>query len=254
MPTTIEILLKANTTQATAGLKSFTGGLNQVVQGLTGFSLSGLGVTASIVGIGNELKKSIAQYSEYATSMGKAAALSGITADEMSRLTQAADDVFVSQERLTTGFNMALKNGFVPTIENLAKLSDELLAIQDPAARAERASKIFGRGWAEMAPFILQGGDAIRKGTAAIEDGLIVTDDAVAQNIKYKQALDQFNDSITAVKNNLVSGLIPGMTGSLDVFNKNITAMQNGVPLWEILKQNQIDYAVLESLTTLERL
>jgi hypothetical protein len=138
MANIVDITIKANTTQAQAGLKSFMGGLNQVVQGLTGFSFSALGGVGALVALGNEMKKAVAEYSAYATEIGKAASLSGITADEMSRLAQAADDVFVSQSALTTAFGMALKNGFVPTIDNLAKLSDELIAMKDPAQRAAR--------------------------------------------------------------------------------------------------------------------
>jgi hypothetical protein len=216
MANIVDIILKANTAQATAGIKGFGKELDNVVRGLTGFSLSGIGVTAAIVAMGNELKKAVNEYSDYATAMGKAAELSGITAEEMSRLVQAADDVFVSQEKLTAGFNMALKNGFVPTIENLAKLSDELLAIEDPAQRAEKASKIFGRQWAELAPFLLQGGDAIRRNTAAIEDGLIVTDQAVQENLKYKKSIDDWNDSITALKNTIAGGLLPILTTSMN--------------------------------------
>lgn len=252
MANVIDILIKANTTQATSSLKQFGGSVNQVVQGLTGFSLSGLTVTAGLVAIGNELKKAVNEYSDYATAIGKAAEISGVTAEEMSRLAQAADGVFVSQDALTRSFQMALKNGFVPTIENLAKLSDELLAITDPAQRAEKAAKIFGSGWAEIAPFILQGGDAIREGTATIEDGLIVTDQAIKQNIKYKQQIDALNDSVTALKNTLVSGLIPVMAGSLKIFNDNIAALRAGIPLWEVLRNNQAQYAALEAQVAFE--
>ena len=61
---------------------------------------------------------------------------------------------------------MALKNGFIPTIDNLAALSDRLLAIDDPALRAAEASKIFGKSYADMMPFLMAGGDAIRDVTA----------------------------------------------------------------------------------------
>lgn len=232
MASVIDILLRANTQQATTGMKKFAGSLDEVVRGLTGFSVSGLTATAAVVGVANEIKKAVKEYSEYATAIGKAAELSGIGAEEMSRLAQAADDVFVSQEALTRSFQMGLKNGFVPTIDNLAKLSDELVAMTDPAARAEKASEIFGRQWAEIAPFILQGGDAIREGTAAIEEGLIVTDEAVEQNIKYKESLDAWNDSITAVKNTLGADFLPILTDVLDLMNQLPKTTDTNVDAW----------------------
>jgi hypothetical protein len=202
MAQTVDILVRATTSQAQAAL----GTLSRVFEAIY-----------------QDVKKAVDEYSRYAFEIGKAAKLTGITAEEMSRLAQAADDAFVSQEALTRAFQMALKNGFTPTIDNLAKLSDELLAMENPSDRAAAAAKIFGRGWAEIAPFILQGGDAIRKSTDAIADGLIVTDKSVEENIKYKQAVDNLNDQMQALSYTAGKTLVPALTQVLIVTTNLLT-------------------------------
>ncbi len=111
---------------------------------------------------------------------------------------------------------MALKNGFTPTIDNLAALSDELLAIQDPTARAAKASEIFGKSYADMMPFLLAGGDAIRDTTDSISDNLVVTAEAAQQAKEYKDALDSLGDAWVGLKNKLGQFAVPALT---DVIN-----------------------------------
>jgi len=148
----------------------------------------------------------------------------------MSRLTQAADDFRVEQSVLESAMALALKNGFVPTIENIAKLSDEYIAIEDPAQRAEFASKIFGRSYAELTPMLLQGGDAIRAGTAAIADNLVVTEKAVRENTKYIAAQDNLADSWQGLKNAAGQFLLPYATALLE-------GTVAGDNFWEMMKR-----------------
>jgi len=222
----VSILLKVKD-QASApikGLKSNLDKLNnstlgKTIEGLTGFNLASVTAAGAVVGLTKFLGESVKDWSAYAEQMDKSAKLSGVSAEEMSRLTQAADDFRVSQEALKTAMGMALKNGFTPTIDNLAKLSDEFIAIKDPADRAALASGIFGRGWQEIAPLLLKGGDAIRSGTAAIADNLVVTDEAVKQNQEYIKAMDDLQDAWTGIKNTAAQGLIPALTNVLQALN-----------------------------------
>lgn len=186
--------------------------LNDTVKELTGFSLGSLtvgGILATTVG---HLKKVTAEWSQYAEGIQKAADLSGISTEEMSRLTQAADDFRVEQSALQSAMAMALKNGFVPTIDNIAVLSDELIAIEDPAERAQRASAIFGKQWQEIAPLLLKGSTAIKAQAAAVDDSLIVTEQAAKENKEYIEAMDELDDAMTGFNNMLARGVIPSWT------------------------------------------
>jgi len=180
-------------------------------------ALGTAGVMGAAVAVGNFIKKSVTDWSAYAESIQKAAQNAGVSTEEMSRLIQASDDFRVSQEALESAMVMALKNGFEPTIENIAKLSDEYLAIESPAERAAFATKIFGRQYAEITPLLLQGGDAIRQGTAAIADNLVVTEDAMKQNKEYIAALDALNDSWAGLTYTVGQSAIPTITSFLNL-------------------------------------
>ena len=166
---------------------------------------------------GQILVDSIGDWADYADTMRLTAEMAGITTEEMSRIVQAADDFRVPIEVMQRSMEMALKNGFTPTIDNLAALSDELLAIQDPATRAAKASEIFGKSYADMMPFLLAGGDAIRDATESISDSLVVTQQAADDAKAYKDAVDELGDSWTGLKNTLGREVLPVIT---EVFNQ----------------------------------
>ena len=176
-----------------------------------------LSLTTAIYKLGKGVADSITDWADYADTMRLSAEMAGITTEEMSRLTQAADDFRVPMETMQRSMEMALKNGFVPTIDNIAALSDELLTIKDPAERAAKASEIFGKSYADMMPFLLAGGDAIRDATESISDSLVVTEEAAQQAKEYKDQLDALSDSWTGVKNTIGEAVIPVLT---EVFNQ----------------------------------
>jgi hypothetical protein len=112
--------------EAAKELRELKGTVGEVSSGLMGFNAGALTAAGAVLAVGSFAKESVANWSAYAESMGKAADASGIGADEMSRIAQAADDMRVPIESVTQAFKLALKNGFQPTIENLATLADSL--------------------------------------------------------------------------------------------------------------------------------
>lgn len=198
-------------------------GLGSAKQSLQGFGsemakqvIGTVSLTAAVYKAGKTVIDSIRDWADYADTMRLSAQMAGVTTEEMSRLTQAADDFRVPMEVMQRSMEMALKNGFTPTIDNLAALSDRLLAIDDPALRAAEASKIFGKSYADMMPFLLAGGDAIRDVTDGISDSLVVTAEAAQQAKEYKDALDALGDAWTGFKNKIGQFAVPAIT---DVIN-----------------------------------
>lgn len=228
----IRITAEDKTDQGVKGAKSnfegFKGTLNDVAKELTGFSLTSIGVAGAVGMVAGEIRKTISEYSAYVESVDKVSMATGMQAEEASRLIQLADDFRVSQGSLETAMKMALQNGFVPTVENLAKLSDRYREIKDPAERAAEMQKIFGRSWQEMVPMLERGGDAIRDAAAGIDDGLVVTQDAIDANREYQKSVDDLSDSWTAFKFTLAREVVPALADFLKTWNESMSAQKEG--------------------------
>jgi hypothetical protein len=228
---TLQVIIKA-TDQASAALKSVAGSVeklataNQKANPLTklfggslgGVAKSAIGTIAPMAGVAaavgmatSLVKNSISDWVDYNQEIRKLSIATGAAPEDLSRMMQAADDLGVSMDSLQTAFRLAAKNGIQPTIGNIANLSNKLIAIKDPTERAKEASKLFGRQWAEIAPFILAGGDAIRAGTEAIADNLVVTEDSIATTEEYRIMMDDLSDTFTGIKNDIAMAVIPAI-------------------------------------------
>lgn len=219
--------------QAAAEIKSIKEAVGELSSSLAGVNLGALTVTGAVAALGGFIKSSVTDWSDYAEQVGKAADASGISAEQMSRLMQAADDARVPVENLERAMGIALKNGFQPSIENLAELSDRILKISDPTERAAELSRIFGKSWEDIVPFLMQGGDAIRQSTAAIADNLVVTDAMVQKNREYIKAMDDLSDAWTGAKNEVGRILVPALVEVLNVMNNSNAALEENGTIWD---------------------
>lgn len=211
---------------ATAASTAQTNANNSTLQSLGAVASKVIGVTSLVTGfmkVGEFVGSTVDDWTKYADSMRLSAQTAGITVEEMSKMVQAADDFRVPVEKMQSAMEMALKNGFVPTINNLAILSDQLLATEDPAERAAKAADIFGKSYADMMPLLLAGSGAIRDATSAVSDNLVVTKDSAEQAKEYRDQLDALGDAWQGLKNNagkvflpLFISIVTTMTNALD--------------------------------------
>lgn len=213
----------ADTSGLNKGLGSAKTSLQQFGGEMAKQVIGTVSLAAAVYKAGQTVAQSVSDWADYADSMRLSAQMAGVTTEEMSRLSQAADDFRVPIETVQRSMEMALKNGFTPTIENIAALSDELLGITDPAARAAAASKIFGKSYADMMPFLLAGGDAIRSATSAVDGSLVVTAQAAAEAKAYKDQLDALGDAWTGLKNILGQSLVPVITNVFAGLTEELT-------------------------------
>jgi len=203
-----------------SGVTGKLGALEKVTKSAGDFA-SGLGIQMggltnpamlagqAILKMADFTKKAIDETVDYTKQVRDLAANLNITTEETSRLIQTADDYGISTQSMTTAMEMALKNGFAPTIESLAQAADQYLAIQDPTERAAALTKIYGRNWAELTPMLKEGGKAIRDAAAAQADNLIVTEEAAQAARDYEIAMDTLEDKIQGVKYELGNNLLP---------------------------------------------
>lgn len=206
-----------------------TGSIKDHVRGLADLK-AGLDIVSNVGGkVVNFLKDATEETVKYAAEVRDLSRSIGANAEETSALIQVADDVTVSTGTLEAAFKAALKNGIQPSIENLAKLSDEYRAIEDPVQRSQFAMDKFGRAGLEMAKILEQGGDAIRESAkAAKEMGLTLSDDAVQAARDFEIGMDNLGDRVDALKTKIGTGLLP-------VVNKFFETMDKGLQTLDLI-------------------
>lgn len=221
-------------------LSSGSGGLKGAFEELKGkiplMEIVTLG--GAVMAAGKLAKDSIADYAGYVEQISKMATYTNTTTEEMSRLYQVTDDLRIPINSLETALKTMAEKGTAPSIEGLAKLSDEYLALQDPVERAKFLTDNFGRSGQEMAKMMALGGKAIRDQAKDIEDWMIVTGKSKKDIENYNKTMDAWDESIMRVKYNIGANLIPAITGfmkasmdSRDEIEKNGLGWTKWIPI-----------------------
>jgi hypothetical protein len=178
------------------------------------------------------------KYIDNAIKVGDMARALGTTTEEASRLKEMADDVGISVDTLTTSFKLAQKDGFQPSIEGLAEMSDEYLALQPGVERTQFLLDRFGRSGEEMGKLMDKGSEAIRQNAAAIEDSMIVTQKAYDQAREYQIGVDSLSDSWDAFTYQVAPPLVSAMN----------SIVNHSRDLFTSLKENGYWYTVTHQL------
>ncbi len=157
------------------------------------------------------VKESIGEYLDLAGAVGKISSEMSITSEEASRLIAISERVGISQDNLRAALDMAVKNGFAPSITSLAQLADQYVSIQDPVKRADLMVKTFGRNWTALIPLLKNGGDAIRDQAGAVNESLVLSAEQVQKAKELKIAQHELNEQVEALKVSLGSHLVPAL-------------------------------------------
>lgn len=215
------------TGQAEGAAKKFSTGVKQSGMSLTELS-SGIGLAKQsfgvLKGVFGATAGATVDYAKQVRDLGRTI---GATAEESSKLIQAADDVKVSYEALSTGLETAVRKGFDPSIAGLGRLADQYNAIQDPIARAKFAMDTFGRAGADLAPLLEKGSAGIRAlGEEAEALGLVMSGEGVQSALEYEQAVDELTDAWTGFKITLGTEVLPAVTDAIQGMNDSAAAVR----------------------------
>lgn len=202
-------------TDSKTKLSGFGGKLGEVTKGLTGFSLGSLTAAGAVVGVINQVRKAVDETVAYNSSIKDTARLLGMSTEETSRLVQAADDLFLSEDKLKTAMQAASRQGIDVSITGLKKLSDKYLALNPGVERAQFLMQSFGRSGADMYKLMEVGAAGIDKAMAAVENSLVVTDKSIKATDEYKRNLDKLADAWMGVKIAVGNGVIPVLNAFL---------------------------------------
>lgn len=160
----------------------------------------------------NFLKSAFEETQKYGEEVRDLAMISGQGAEATSRFIQVLDDYQLSAQDAEVATRFLTKNGHAPTIETLAELSDKYLSINGAQERNQFILDNLGRGGMKWVNVLNQGSEALLANGAAINENLILSQKQLDAIEKNRLAMDNWNDSITGVKIELMTGLQPAMT------------------------------------------
>lgn len=169
------------------------------------FSFTELNSAVSLVKQGYQavsgvVKDVYGSFSEAAESTRDLALASGTTATEASTLLQVLDDYQISAQDVTAASKAMKEKGLVPTLETLAQLSDQFLAIEDPAERLQFAQDNLGKSYSKYLNVLQQGGDTLRENATQVNKNLILSDEQIESYEEQRLALDAYSDTIEGAK------------------------------------------------------
>lgn len=214
----VEIIVTAKdaASQVLRGVTSNFGEIGNAIQALT----SGTGLeylTSQVIQFG---KESVEATVAYANEVRNLSQITGASAEETSRLIQVADDYKISTEQLTAAQRALAKDSITLTTSSLADLSDEYNKLAPGQERVTFLMDKFGRSGLKMAELLEQGGDSIRKMSDAVDDSLVLTDQAVKNAREYEMAMDSLEEQTKKLQYALGSKLLPALTGVVEEFNR----------------------------------
>lgn len=99
--------------------------------------------------------------------------LAGGTAEEASRLTNVFERFGISAQEATAATRQLTKDGLSPSIDTLARLSDQYNALSGPVEKNAFLMDHFGRAGFRMAEMMSRGGDALRGYADSLPSALI---------------------------------------------------------------------------------
>jgi hypothetical protein len=212
------------------------GELGSVVEELTSKNIDwGRLATAAATMVILTVKESIRATIEYADDIRRLALVTGTTAEETSRLVQVTDDYGLSVQDLDASVRKLTQQGLSPTVETLADLSDQFLALNPGQERAAFLLENFGRTGQKFAELMSLGSDAILQMNDAVNENVILSQKQLDDARAYTIALDEWSDAVLGVKISIGSQLMPVMTDLM----KHTSDL---IEVDEILAQEKIPY------------
>jgi len=162
--------------------------------------------------VGRAIGGMVDEYNDYVEQVENLSRLTGSSLEDTSRMIQVADDMRISYEQMSTAMEAATRQGIDVSAEGIIKLAATYQSLAPGVERSEWLLKTFGQSGAEMGRLLEQPTQNIRDMYASIADGMIINQANYDQMVQSKLAYDNFNDSITATKYQIVAELIPAFT------------------------------------------
>lgn len=216
MPARVQIVIDAKDAASgiLRGLTNNMGAFGGVIQELTAKQINwGNLATQATEMVIDAVKDAVNTTVAYADQIRELSTVSGASAEDTSRFVQVLDDFKIGADDAMAATKALTKQGLTPNIETLAKLSDEYLGLNDAQSKNEFVLKNLGKAGLQWVEVLNQGSAAIKARGAAVSDGLVMDEAALASTRAYEIELDNLNDKIQEVKLSAGKGIIGLISG-----------------------------------------
>lgn len=241
----VRINVTASTEQAKAALNNLDGSMNKLKTSTGGLKTGLINFNMALQAANTVLNAAKQAYDATAGATVKYAAqvrdlnrITGAGAEETSRLIQVADDLTISYESLEQAAKIAAKNGIEFTTGKLAEMSAEYQALNPGQERAAYLLEKFGKNGLEMGKMLETPTDQLIKMTGAIDDNMLMTEEAVQQARAFEIAQDNLADAIQGAKYAIGNEMIPVLVKAANALTLVTTATKG---LEGVLAEHETD-------------
>lgn len=226
--------LQRGLSQAKTGLEQTKTGANSLSTAFGKLATPVAGITAGLGVLAGAYKLTAGRAMDYAKQVRDLQRDIGGSAEDISGLIQAADDVNISFSTMQAAMRAAVRIGIKPTVENISLLADEYNRLAPGVERTAYLMKNFGRAGAEMGALLEQGSKGIAESTEAADRlGMILDQQAVDSARQFEIAMDDLGDAASGVAIQFGNELIPVLTSALNTINLIINAPKTKRSIWE---------------------
>jgi hypothetical protein len=244
MANKISVIIDVAVDQANRGLKSFRQSIADA-DGAAGKFKAGassafssvqanagalaLGAGAALVGFG---AKSVAAFQDTALEAGRLSESLGLTTEEASRFMEVAGDMGIdvgTLEKSIGKMNIEVakspayfdeigasiaknKDGTTDVQQTFLNVVDAINKMPDASQRAEASQKLLGRGWKDMSELVGKGADELKKSLDGVSDAKVIDSGEVDKARKFRDAMDNLQDSVEDVSLTVGEILVPALT------------------------------------------
>lgn len=168
-------------------------------------------VSAGAVALAKGIYDSAVETANYCDVIDKASQRMGISAEYYQKLDYAVGQCGVSMETMEKASLQLQKAGSELTFEEAI---NSIMACEDATEQARMAQELFGDKVAhEITPLLNTGAEGFEELLAQAEEyGLVIGDDAVAAGAAFGDSLALMQQTLEALKNNLMSEFFPALT------------------------------------------
>ncbi len=230
--------------------KEVVAGLASVKNALSQAGMVAGAFVAAYYTVDKVLDATVGTFVNYAAQVRELSRLTGTSAEDTSRLIQMADDLTISYESLQKALWAASKNGFDVNVESLAKMADEYVALGSASEKAEYLAKRFGKSGAEMGKLLEMGSAGVQAANAAIEENMILTEEAVAKAREYEIAVDNLSDAWQGYKvamgqaiSEPLTNFLKGSTTYVKLYNDGLEKATFGTYRYAQVQKNIVEAA-----------